>query len=124
MASLSFLFLCKKKKKGSKVQFSYDSHFHIIVSSILLFVADTLTVDIHMKLDAFSMKILNSFEFFFYSNNSGGGPLFNGCIYYCIYRPRKNLHARDAEMSKKNFYSIFSRVVSTPRHKYSVNVEA
>lgn len=42
---------------------------------------------------------------------------------YCIYRPRNNLHARDAEMSK-NFYSICSRVVSTPRHKYSVNVEA
>lgn len=61
MGSLSFLFLCKK---GSKVQFSYDSHFHIIVSSILLFVAYTLTVDIHMKLDAFSMIILNSFDFF------------------------------------------------------------
>lgn len=39
---------------------------------------------------------------------------------YCIYRPRNNLHARDAEMSKKKI----SRVVSTPRHKYSVNVEA
>lgn len=35
---------------------------------------------------------------------------------YCIYRPRNNLHARDAEMSK-NFYSIWSRVGSTPRHK-------
>lgn len=44
-------------------------------------------------------------------------------VVYCIYSQRNNLHARGAEMSK-NFYSIFSRVVSTPRHKYSVNVEA
>lgn len=35
---------------------------------------------------------------------------------YCIYRPRNNLHARDAEMSK-NFYSNWSRVGSTPCHQ-------
>lgn len=76
MSSLSFL--CKRKKK-SKGQFSYDSHFHIIVSSILLFVADTLTFDIHMKLDAFSMKILNSFEICL-TTTKEIGALFNGCV--------------------------------------------